>query len=76
MIPCKTIPESCNGCYLTTPHSLEYPDQDVYCTFITKLYKICPCRKCLLKPVCNTPCPEYDAIVDPLIKESEAYESM
>lgn len=45
--------KECLGCY-------SYSESQKHnCLHIEEMYKVCPCKKCLIKPVCNSVCPDY-----------------
>ena len=52
-------PEECKGCAI-----LSEPHDPYVCTIRQKkLHKICPCIKCIIKPVCDTACKEQIDLV-------------
>jgi hypothetical protein len=33
----------------------------------------CPCRKCLIDPICKTYCPKFDEFISPIDKATECF---
>jgi len=51
-----TVHDDCKGCY-TYMMRISYDHEDPECDLL--VFSSCPCRICIVKPMCNNECEKY-----------------